>query len=45
MKTCISFLTGTARFYNLTEKAKALCASIENTQRLSVGFIYKLPLY
>ncbi len=39
------FLTGTARFYNLTEKAKALCASIENTQRLSVGFIYKLPLY
>ena len=39
------FLTGTARSYNLTEKAKALGASIENTQRLSVGFIYKLPLY
>lgn len=39
------FLTGTARSYRLTEKAKALGASIENTQRLSVGFIYKLPLY
>lgn len=39
------FLTGTARSYHLTEKAQALGASIENTQRLSVGFIYKLPLY
>lgn len=39
------FFTGTARFYSLTEKAKALGASMENTQRLSIGFIYKLPLY
>lgn len=39
------FLTGTGRSYSLTEKAKALGASVENTQRLSVGFIYKLPLY
>ena len=39
------YLTGTGRSYSLTDKAKALGASVENTQRLSVGFIYKLPLY
>lgn len=39
------FITGTGRAYHLTEKAKALGASIENTGRLSVGFIYKLPLF
>ena len=39
------FLTATGRAYNLTEKAKALSASPENTARLSIGFIYRLPLY
>lgn len=39
------FLNGTARTYSLTEKAKALGASIEDTQRLSLGFIYKVPLF
>lgn len=39
------FFTGTGRAYALTEKAKALGASIENDGRLSVGFIYKLPLF
>lgn len=39
------FLMGAGRVYNLTEKAKAVGASIDNTARLSVGFIYSLPLY
>ncbi len=39
------FFTYVGRTYLLTEKAKALGASIENTQRLSIGFIYKLPLF
>lgn len=39
------FFTGTGRAYSLTEKAKASGASIENTGRLSVGFVYSLPLY
>ena len=39
------FLTGTGRSYSLTGKAKALDASIENTGKISIGFIYKLPLY
>lgn len=39
------FFTGTGRAYSMTEKAKALGASIENAGRLSVGFIYKLPLF
>lgn len=39
------FLTGTGRAYSLTERAKALDAVLDNTGRLSVGFIYKLPLF
>lgn len=39
------YLTGTGRSYHLTEKAQALGTSLDNTWRLSVGFIYKLPLY
>lgn len=39
------FFTYTGRSYNLTSRAKALGATIDNTQRLSVGFIYKLPLF
>lgn len=39
------FFTGVGRSYGLTKKAKTLNASIENTQRLSIGFIYKLPLF
>lgn len=39
------FFTGTGRAYSLTERATALEASIENTGQLSVGFIYKLPLF
>ena len=39
------YLTGTGRSYSLTDRAKELGASIDNTQRLSVGFIYKLPLF
>ena len=39
------FLMGAGRTYNLTEKAKSIGASIDNTARLTVGFIYSLPLY
>ncbi len=39
------FITGTGRAYSLTERAKALDASVENTGRLSIGFIYKIPLF
>lgn len=39
------FLVGTGRAYNLTNRAYALGASIDNTARLSVGFIYKLPIF
>lgn len=39
------FLTATGRSYSLTETAKALDASAENTARLSVGFVYKIPVF
>lgn len=39
------FLTATGKRYSLTERAKALDASLDNTARLSIGFIYRLPLY
>ena len=39
------FITGTGRAYSLTERAKALDASVENTGRLSIGFVYKIPLF
>lgn len=39
------FLTGTGRTYNLTAKAEKLNAISCNTERISVGFIYRLPLY
>lgn len=39
------FLSGTGRAYSLTERAKALDAFSENTGRLSVGFVYKIPLF
>lgn len=39
------FLMGSGRAYALTEKAKASGVWIENTGRLSVGFVYKLPLF
>lgn len=39
------FMTGTGRAYNLTEKAKAFDVFAENTGRLSVGFVYKIPLF
>lgn len=39
------FLTGTGRAYDLTKRGAELGASIDNTTRLSVGFIYKLPLF
>ncbi|WP_455637384.1 porin [Parabacteroides sp.] len=39
------FLTASGRAYSLTEKAKALDVSTENTARLSVGFVYKIPLF
>lgn len=39
------FLSGTGRTYHLTERAKALDAFSENTGRLSVGFVYKIPVF
>lgn len=39
------FLIGTGRAYSLTERAKAPGISPENTARLAVGFVYRLPLY
>lgn len=39
------FLMGSGRAYSLTEKAKASGVWMENTGRLSVGFVYKLPLF
>ncbi len=39
------FLIALGRKYSLTERAKALGGSLEDTVRLSVGFIYKLPLF
>lgn len=39
------FLSGTGRTYHLTERAKALDAFSENTGRLSVGFVYKIPIF
>lgn len=39
------FLMGAGRAYSLTEKAKSLGATIDNTARLTIGFIYSLPLY
>ena len=39
------FFSGTGRAYSLTERAKALDAFSENTGRLSVGFVYKIPLF
>lgn len=39
------FLAGTGRAYSLSSRADALGASIDNTARLSLGFIYKLPLF
>lgn len=39
------FLMGSGRTYALTEKAKASGIWMENTGRLSVGFVYKLPLF
>lgn len=39
------FLMGSGRSYSLTEKAKAPGVWMENTGRLSVGFVYKLPLF
>ncbi len=40
------FLTASGRSYSLTERGKALDALPEgNTARLSVGFIYKIPLF
>jgi len=39
------FLTAIGKKYNLSERAKALDASLDDTARLSIGFIYRLPLY
>lgn len=39
------FLLGMGRSYHLTEKARSMETSIDNTARVSVGFIYSLPLY
>lgn len=39
------FLTGTGRTYNLTDNASNTNALDGNTRRVSVGFIYKLPLF
>lgn len=39
------FLTGTGRTYSLTQRAQELGAEVENMGRISVGFIYKLPLF
>lgn len=39
------FLLGMGRSYHLTEKARSMGTSIDNTARVSVGFIYSLPLY
>lgn len=39
------FLMGSGRTYTLTERGKATGAFLENTGRLAVGFIYKLPLF
>lgn len=39
------FLMGSGRAYSLTEKAKASGVWMDNTGRLSVGFVYKLPLF
>lgn len=39
------FVAGSRRCFNLTEQAKALDASATNSGRLSIGFIYSLPLY
>lgn len=39
------FLMGSGRAYSLTEQAKASGVWMENTGRLAVGFVYKLPLF
>ena len=38
------FLTAIGKKYNLSERAKALDASLDDTARLSIGFIYRLQL-
>lgn len=39
------FLMGSGRSYALTERGKASGTFVENTGRLAVGFVYKLPLF
>lgn len=39
------FLMGLGKSYQLTEQAYAINGELDNTARLSVGFIYRLPLY
>lgn len=39
------FFMGSGRTYALTERAKATGAFLENTGRVAIGFVYKLPLF
>ncbi len=39
------YLAASGKAYNLTDRAKALDASIDNTARLTLGFVYKIKLF
>lgn len=39
------FLLGKGRSYSLSNRAKALDASLDNSASISIGFIYRLPLF
>ena len=43
--TCIFFLTYVGRSYDFTARAKALGQENYSTNRVSVGFIYQLPMF
>lgn len=39
------YLSASGRSYSLTDRAKALDISVENTARVSVGVVYKIPVF